>query len=91
MTLKPAEGGDTLDKKKPNINRGTHAARIKTTAKKVAKTANMVRIANSVRHDIAYGNITSRTIKRADKFLSKINDPSVQHYLSQFINLLLHI
>lgn len=78
MTLKPAEGGDTLDKKKPNISRGTRVARIRTTAKKVAKTANMVRIANSVRHDIAYGNITSGTIKRADKFLSKINDPSVQ-------------
>ena len=38
----------------------------------------MARIANSVRHDIAYGNITSRTVKQADKFLSKIHDPSAQ-------------
>lgn len=78
MTQQLVEGGGTLDEKKPNINRGTHAARIRTTVKKTAKTANMLRLANSVRHDIAYGNITSRTIKRADKFLSKIDDPSAQ-------------
>lgn len=74
-TQKPKNSNKAANPSVQSVKRGTKKVQIKTAVKNAAQYAYLAKNVLDVKRDFASGHVTDHTLAKADKLLSKINDP----------------